>query len=157
MGQNNGLKPRNLPPLSPLTLLPSGDTDTDCHYSYNPSSNYRSDSKAYNNNNLFGSQGSDRDYYSSSASNSPLPAGYQPTNSAATRLMQPTTINQAAMCNYKEERSAYNSKFARYHIESYKQHDRMRWNFDFDHNKPLDNSSPTSVGRFDWDSPTPLQ
>lgn len=55
-------------------------------------------------------------------------------------------------CNSKEDRATYNTKFARYHLETYRQNDRMRWNFDFDHNRPLDDSHhhPTSP-RYQWE------
>lgn len=56
-------------------------------------------------------------------------------------------------CNSKEDRASYNTKFAKYHLETYRQNDRMRWNFDFDHNRPLDDSAhhrPSSA-RYQWE------
>lgn len=60
----------------------------------------------------------------------------------------------ASGCNSKEDRAAYNTKFARYHIETYRQNDRMRWNFDFDHNRPLDDNHHHhhhAVARYQWE------
>lgn len=57
------------------------------------------------------------------------------------------------LCNSKEDRSSYNTKFAKYHLESYKKNDRIRWNFDFDHNRPLDDSHHhhhQTVARYQW-------
>ena len=56
--------------------------------------------------------------------------------------------------NSKEDRSTYNTKFARYHLETYRQNDRMRWNFDFDHNRPLDDTHHhhhQTVARYQWE------
>lgn len=59
------------------------------------------------------------------------------------------------LCNSKEDRASYNTKFARYHLETYRQNDRMRWNFDFDHNAPLDDAhhhhnSHTVANKYHW-------
>lgn len=56
-------------------------------------------------------------------------------------------------CNSKEVESSYNTKFARYHLETYRQNDRLRWNFDFDHNRPLDENHHhhhQAVARYQW-------
>lgn len=55
----------------------------------------------------------------------------------------------------KEDRATYNTKFARYHLETYRQNDRMRWNFDFDHNRPLDDHHHSSGARYQWE-PAPI-
>lgn len=57
-------------------------------------------------------------------------------------------------CNSKEVESSYNTKFARYHLETYRQNDRLRWNFDFDHNRPLDDNHHhhhQTVARYQWE------
>lgn len=57
------------------------------------------------------------------------------------------------LCNSKEDRSSYNTKFAKYHLETYRKNDRIRWNFDFDHNRPLDDSHHhhhQTVPRYQW-------
>lgn len=57
------------------------------------------------------------------------------------------------LCNSKEDRSNYNTKFAKYHLETYKKNDRIRWNFDFDHNRPLGDSNHNhhqTVARYQW-------
>lgn len=64
------------------------------------------------------------------------------------------SIGSAVSCNSKDDRSTYNTKFARYHLETYRQNDRMRWNFDFDHNRPLDDSHHhhhQTVPRYQWE------
>lgn len=56
-------------------------------------------------------------------------------------------------------KETYNTKFARRHLDAYRQNDRMRWNFDFDHNRPLDqeqsNHHQASIPRYQWE-PTSL-
>lgn len=56
--------------------------------------------------------------------------------------------------NSKEDRMSYSTKFARYHLETYRQNDRMRWNFDFEHNRPLDDQHHhhhQTVARYQWE------
>lgn len=67
-------------------------------------------------------------------------------------------LGGSSQCNSssssKEERASYNTKFARYHLETYRQNDRMRWNFDFDHNRPLEESHHhhhQTVARYQWE------
>lgn len=64
--------------------------------------------------------------------------------------------SQPALCNSnsKEDRSSYNTKFARYHLETYRRNDQMRWNFDFDHNRPLDEQHHhhhQTAARYQWE------
>ena len=59
--------------------------------------------------------------------------------------------SSSSQCNSKD---TYNTKFARYHLETYRQNDRMRWNFDFDHNRPLEDSHHhhhQTVPRYQWE------
>lgn len=77
---------------------------------------------------------------------------------SSSQTSQLSEFSDLGECNSKEDRSSYNTKFARYHLESYRQNDRMRWNFDFEHNRPLDDSHhhphhhPTvGHGRYQWE------
>lgn len=56
--------------------------------------------------------------------------------------------------NASSSKETYNTKFARYHLETYRQNDRLRWNFDFDHNRPLEDShhhNHQTVARYQWE------
>ena len=62
--------------------------------------------------------------------------------------------SSSSLCNSKEDRATYNTKFAKHHLDTYRQNDRMRWNFDFDHNRPLDDNHHhhhQSVPRYQWE------
>lgn len=62
--------------------------------------------------------------------------------------------NATTTGNSKEDRMSYSTKFARYHLETYRQNDRMRWNFDFEHNRPLDDQHHhhhQTVARYQWE------
>lgn len=92
-----------------------------------------------------------------SSSNSSIWSWSSSSQSSQSSNSDPLEFDPQQQCNSKEERSSYNTKFARYHLETYKQNDRLRWNFDFDHNRPVDDNThhhhrhATVAARYQWD------
>lgn len=71
-------------------------------------------------------------------------------NGSQSSLSQLSTSSSSS----SSQKESYNTRFAKYHLETYRQQDRNRWNFDFDHNKPLDSdnrSQSPSSSRFQWE------
>lgn len=74
--------------------------------------------------------------------------------SSSSQASQSSDDGDMMQCNGKEDRSTYNTKFAKHHLETYRQNDRMRWNFDFNHNRPLDDDHHQHhqvVARYKWE------